>query len=575
MSYDGIVTRAMVEELKDNLIQGKIEKIYQPQPEQLILQIHTREGKKKLFISASGNHSAVYLTDSSPENPRTPPLFCMVLRKHLGAARITDIIQHENDRIMEILLETVDELGFNINRKLIIEIMGKHSNVLLVDMGTGKIIDSIKHVGIDVNRARQILPGKMYEYPPPQNKVPFGEVSEELIAELTSGQLQPERSLLDGIQGISPAVAQSAVSGSQDHIDGSFNFRQIYDWFYFLNRSINRHKISPIVYVKNGKPADFHVVPLSVYEDDESYKIFNFDTLSQAAEFFFVNRESSNTIKQKSNDLRRVVNAQLDKLKLKIQRLNEDLRKAENADKYRLYGELLTANLHLIKAGDTNVTVTSYYDNSQVDIPLDPKYSSSKNAQNYFKKFGKYKTAIKEKKLQLDETLQEVEYLESVAAFIDRVKSLEEVELLKNELMETGFIRRRQTKTQARGQNKIDKPKPQKYTISSGKTVLVGRNNKENDWLTFKKASSQDIWFHTKDIHGSHAILFTEGESPSEEELFQAAAIAAYHSKAQTSQNVPVDYTRARYVKKPAGSKPGYVIFTHNKTLYVNPALPE
>ncbi|MCQ2544981.1 MAG: NFACT family protein [Clostridia bacterium] len=575
MSYDGIVTSAMVNELKDNLILGKIEKIYQPQPEQLLLQIHTQEGKKKLFVSASGSHSAVYLTESSFENPQTPPLFCMVLRKHLGASRITDIIQHENDRIIEILLETVDELGFNVNRKLVIEIMGKHSNVLLIDMGTGKIIESIKHVGIDVNRARQILPGKMYEYPPAQNKVPFEEVTEALISELTKNQLQPERSLLDGIQGISPAIAQSAVSGSIDDIDGTADSARIFDWFSFLNQTLNQRQISPIVYVKDHKPADFHVYPLSVYEEDDRYEVYEFDTLSQAAEYFFVNRESSNTIKQKSNDLNRVINAQLDKLKLKLQRLKEDLKRAENSDRYRLYGELLTANLHLVKSGDKSVTVTSYYDGSQVEIPLDPKYSPSKNAQNYFKKFGKYKTAIREKNLQLDETMQEIEYLESVSAFIDHVKSIEEIELLKAELIETGYIRRRQTKASKRCSNKKDKPKPHTYTISSGKTVMVGRNNKENDWLTFKKASSQDIWFHTKDIHGSHSILFTEGQYPSEEELFQAAAIAAYHSKARESENVPVDYTKARYVRKPAGSKPGYVIFTHNKTLYVNPAIPE
>lgn len=575
MSYDGIVTKAMVNELKDNLILGKIEKIYQPQPEQLLLQIHTQEGKKKLFVSASGNHSAVYLTESSFENPQTPPLFCMVLRKHLGAARITDIIQHENDRIMEILLETVDELGFNVNRKLIIEIMGKHSNVLLIDMGTGKIIESIKHVGIDVNRARQILPGKMYEYPPAQDKVPFEEVSEDLISELTENQLQPERSLLEGIQGISPAIAQSAVSGSIDDIDGTADYSRIFDWFSFLNQALDQRKISPVVYMKDDKPADFHVFPLSIYEEDDRYEVYEFDTLSRAAEYFFVNRESSNTIKQKSNDLNRVINAQLDKLKLKIQRLKEDLNKAENSDKYRLYGELLTANLHLVKSGDKSVTVTSYYDGSQVEIPLDPKYSPSKNAQNYFKKFGKYRTAIKEKNLQLDETMQEIEYLESVSAFINHVKSIEEIDLLKAELIETGYIRRRQTKASRRSSSKKDKPKPHTYVIGSGKAVMVGRNNRENDWLTFKKASSQDIWFHTKDIHGSHAILFTEGQNPSEDELLQAAAIAAYHSKARESENVPVDYTKARYVKKPAGSKPGYVIFTHNKTLYVNPAIPE
>ncbi|MDO4176092.1 MAG: NFACT RNA binding domain-containing protein [Bacillota bacterium] len=563
MSYDGVVTCAMVQELRDNLISGKIEKIYQPQPEQLLLQIHTLAGKRRLFVSASGSHSATYLVDETPENPANPPLFCMVLRKHLGAARITEIQQHESDRIIEILLETIDELGFNVNRKLIIEIMGKHSNVLLIDMQTGKIIDSIKHVGIDVNRARQILPGKMYEYPPAQSKVPFDQASEEYILSLMSNQLQPERSLLDGIGGISPALAESMAAS-----DSAF------EWLENLKKSIANRNISPIVYVKDGKPADFHITPLTAYEEDESYEAVAFDTLSQAAEYFFVNRESSNTIKQKSGDLQRVVKAQLDKLKLKVQRLNEDLHKAENSDKYRLYGELLTANLHLVKPGMKNVKVTSYYDGAEIDIPLDPRFSPAKNAQNYYKKYGKFKTAIKEKQIQLEETALEIEYLESVSSFIDRAKSIEEIELLRNELTESGYLRFRKHSARNRS-NKKDRPKPHSYSLPSGKTVLVGRNNKENDWLTFKKAGSSDIWLHTKDIPGSHAILFTDGQQATEEELFQAAAIAAWHSKASTSENVPVDYVKVKYVKKPSGSKPGYVIFTHNKTLYVNPSIPE
>ncbi|MCQ2546040.1 MAG: NFACT RNA binding domain-containing protein [Clostridia bacterium] len=563
MSYDGVVTCAMVQELRDNLISGKIEKIYQPQPDQLLLQLHTLAGKRRLFVSASGSHSAVYLVDESPENPVNPPLFCMVLRKHLGAARITDIQQHESDRIIEILLETVDELGFNVNRKLILEIMGKHSNVLLIDMQTGKIIDSIKHVGIDVNRARQILPGKMYEYPPAQPKTPFYRVSEEYVESLTANQLQPERSLLDGIGGISPALAESMAASDRP-----------FEWLENLKASIADGITVPRVYVRDGKPADFHVVPLAAYEEDESYEAITFDTLSKAAAFYFVNRESSNTIKQKSGDLHRVVKAQMDKLNLKVQRLNEDLHKAENSEKYRLYGELLTANLHLVKAGMKSVHVTSYYDGSDVEIPLDPRFSPAKNAQNYYKKYGKFKTAVKEKQLQLEETALELDYLESVSSFIDRAKTIEEIDLLRSELTDSGYLRFRKHPNRNRP-GKKDKPKPHSYTLPSGKNVLVGRNNKENDWLTFKKAGSSDIWFHTKDIPGSHVILFTDGQSPSEEELFQTAAIAAYHSKASTSENVPVDYVKVKYVKKPSGSKPGYVIFTHNKTLYVNPSIPE
>ena len=559
MSFDGMVTYAAVKEFRDKLTLGKIEKIYQPQPEQLLFNIHTKQGKQKLFISSSGNHSAAYLVNDTPENPPEPPVFCMVLRKHLSAARISDIVQHENDRIIEIIMETVNELGFSVNKKLVIELMGKHSNILLVDMTTDKIIDSIKHVSIDVNRARQILPGKSYQYPPAQEKTPFTEITADNMQRLTSSELQPERAIMAQIQGISPALAESIAAADN-------KFDQLRSIIY----SIDSGDSSPIVYVdETGKPVDFHITPLTVYEN--SYDAVEFDTFSEAAAYFFSHRESSNTIKQKSNDLMRVVKSHLDKLKLKTQRLNEDLVKAENSEKYRIYGELLTANLHAAKPGTSSITVLNYYDGSQIDIPLDPKFSPSKNAQNFYKKYGKSKTAVKEKKVQLEEVGREIEYLESVVSFIDRAASIEEIDLIKQELIESGFIRFRKTRKE---QKKASKPKPYSYTISSGKTVLVGRNNKENDWLTLKKASGTDMWFHTKDIPGSHAILFLEGSEPTEEDLFETAAIAAFHSKGADSENVPVDYTKVRHVKKPSGAKPGMAIFYHNRTLYVTPKLP-
>ena len=562
MSYDGVVTCAMTQELRKELIQGKIEKIYQPEPDQLLLSVHTAAGRRKLFISASGNHSAVYLTESTPENPVQPPLFCMVLRKHLGAARISDISQHGCDRIIEIDLETVDELGFNVNKRLICEIMGKHSNVMLIDLGTGKIIESIKHVGIDVNRARQVLPGKLYEYPPLQDKTPFTEITEQDISNLMVDQLQPERNLLAGVQGVSPALAQTIASAPS-----------AYEFVDTMRRSITEGTFRPRVYLKDGVPADFHIVPLTAYESDSSYEPMYFDTLSAAAGYFFAGRESSNTVKQRSGDLCRHIKAHLDKQRLKVQRLNEDLAKAADSDKYRLYGELLNANLHLVRPGERKVTVTSYYDGSQVDIPLDPKYSPARNAQNYYKKYGKGKTALKEKQIQLDETMSEIEYLESVYSYAERAGTVEEIDLLRSELTEGGYLRQRKNR-KGDAKSRKAKPKPHTYTLPSGRTVLVGRNNKENDFLTFKKASSTDIWLHTKDIPGSHVILLTEGGTPSEEDLRCAAQIAAYHSKARSSANVPVDYTKARYVKKPSGSKPGFVIFTHNRTLYVDPLIP-
>lgn len=562
MSYDGILTCAMVGELKKNLTMGKIEKIYQPQPEQLLFVIHTTSGKKKLFMSAAGNHSALYLIKDTPENPVTPPSFCMVLRKHLNAARITDILQHENERIIEILFETVNEMGFNVNRKLVVEIMGKHSNILLLSMPEGRIIDSIKHVGIDVNRARRILPGVTYEYPPSQNKIPFSEVTESEMNEIVGTELQPERAILNGIQGISPPMAQTlsaSPSGAFAALSG-------------INNMLSSSVLKPTVYVdEKGTPCDFHMMPLSVYEGDMGYSAIAFDELSEACCYFFSNRESSNTVKQKAGDLLRHIKGHSDKQKLKVQRLREDIMKAENSDKYRLYGELLTANLHCIKQGASSASVTNYYTGDPIEIPLDPKFSPAKNAQKYFKKYAKAKTALKEKALQLEETNSNIDYLESVTSFIQRAASVEEINLIREELEETGYLRKRKKDNR----KKKDKPKPYEYTAESGKKILAGRNNKENDWLTFKKASSTDFWFHTKDIPGSHVILFTEGKEPSEQEIFTAAAVAAYHSKGSSSENVPVDYVKVRHVKKPSGSNPGYVIFTNNRTVYVNPKLPD
>ena len=322
---------------------------------------------------------------------------------------------------------------------------------------------------------------------------------------------------------------------------------------------------------ESGAPIDFYPVPLS--ELEESCTVQHFDDLSSAMEFYFGKKESSNQGRQKSHGLIRSVNALLDKMYLKKKRLSEDLLKAENSEDLRLYGELLTANIHLIQPGMKSVEVTNYYDGSTLTIPLDVKLSPSKNAQHYFKKYGKSKTAIKEKQIQLDENEAEIKYLESVLSFLENTDDVAEIESIRAELVETGYVRRRR---QAGGfKEKKYKPAPYRYTLSNGMSVLVGRNNKENDILTFKTAGNKDLWLHTKDIPGSHVIVQSGGVELDEEAVWEAAAIAAYHSKARTSENVPVDYVPIKYIKKPAGAKPGMVIFTNNRTVYVNPAVPK
>ncbi len=551
MAFDGIVTCAAARELKDTLLLGKIEKIYQPESDELVFHIHTKKGNFRLYASCGSDHARIHLITENPPNPPAPLAFCMLLRKHLQGGRITEIRQKDSERIIEFVLETIDELGFSANKKLIFEIMGKHSNIILVDMRSGKIMDSIKRVSIDKNRARQLLPGKLYEYPPAQEKIPFLTLTRSQAAYLEHNA----KALLNGIGGISPAIAQ-LLADSPD----------VYEKLEEIRKALNSGNLTPRVYLKeDGSPSDFHVVPL-----DSHPKQIDFDTVSEMLDYYFTHRQSSNRIKQKSADLKKILSSALSKLYLKRQRLGEDLLRAENSEQYRLYGELLTANIHQITPGEDSVTVTSYYDGSQVTIPLDPKYPPAKNAQRYFKKYGKAKTARKEKKIQMRETEQEITYLESVSSFLEAVSTLEEVESIREELVESGYLKKRK----AVGIQRKKKAQPFQYMTGDGFRVLAGHNNRENDHLTFKMAGSKDYWFHTKDIPGSHVILFTDGRELTETAIFDAAAIAAYHSKGVNSENVPVDYTQVRYVKKPAGARPGMVIFTHNRTVYVTPRLP-
>ncbi|MCI8348284.1 MAG: fibronectin/fibrinogen-binding protein [Firmicutes bacterium] len=556
MAFDGIVTMAVASELQSVITTGKIDKVYQPETDELVFNIHTKSGNVKLFASANSASSRVHLIEDTLPNPPAPLSFCMLLRKHIQGARITDVSQKGSERILEISLETLNELGFTVSKKLIFEIMGKHSNIVLTDIATGKIIDCIKHISIDVNRIRQLLPGVIYQYPPAQDKLPFKQISHDTVLPADSKSIQRS------VAGISPALAEEIAA----HNDKA-------EFLLDIMRQTEQNESTPTVYSDDkNSPKEFHIIPLSEYEDVCQKKQFN--SISKCLEYFYSNKQSTNKVRQKSLDLIRAVSSQLDKLHLKEQRLREDLLKAENSDDLRLYGELLTANIHAVKPGADNVEVINYYDGSTVHIPLEPRFSPSKNAQNYFKKYGKAKTAIKEKQLQLEYNDTEISYLDSVLAYLENCDDLSQIDELRKELEDTGYLRRR--KIPGGFKEKKFKAEPYKYTLKDGSYVLVGKNNKENDILTFKTASSQDLWFHTKDIPGSHVILKIKqpSEEPDADTIYQAASVAAYHSKGRTSENVPVDYVKVKYVKKPAAAKPGMVIFTNNKTVWVNPKLP-
>ena len=567
MAYDGIITYAIVRELSGRITSGKIEKVYQPGSEELLIHIHTKSGNVRLFISCNSQSARVCLTTGTYVNPDQPPTFCMLLRKHLQGGRITEVRQRSSERIIEIDIEAQNELGFSVSKRLIIEIMNKHSNIVLVDIDSGRIIDSIKRISIDVNRYRQLLPGIMYKYPPEQDKIPFMDVTEDMLLP------HDDKALMNRIGGISPAISRELVAACSEQHDARLMTTEPAERLREIIRSADTGSYVPRVYMDGDTPREFHITDLEEYDVLER---LDFESISECVEFFFSNRESSNLVRQKSMPLLKSVQTSLSKALLKKKKLSEDLLNAENSDRFRLYGELLTANIHAVRPGARKVTVTNYYDGQLIDIPLDEKLSASANAQRYFKKYSKARTAIHEKQAQLDDNEKDIRYLESVIQTIESAGSVPLLESIRDELESTGYVRRRAKASQRK--RKAAKPDPLKYTLSDGTRVLVGRNNTENDWLTMKYASKTDVWLHTKDIPGSHVIIRMEdGRNVNDlpaEIIYEAAAIAAYHSKWSDGSNVPVDYVPVRYVKKPNGAKPGMVIFTHNQTVYVDPGLP-
>jgi predicted ribosome quality control (RQC) complex YloA/Tae2 family protein len=567
MGFDGIVTTAISRELNKKLLGGRIEKIYQPESEDIIFYVQASRVKHHLFMSSNSSHPYTCLMENKLENPSNPLAFCMLLRKHLSGGTILGIEQKNDDRVIDFFIESQNELGYSTKKTLTIEIMGKHSNIVLYDQSSGIIIDAIKRVSFDMSRARQILPGKLYEPPPSQDKVSLVDL-EQLNAEyyqnILSNPQRQAKQLLASIKGLSPILCENLAmqiqNSPQDGIEGIQ--RVLLD---LREKVINGNWETSVYQKKDGTPVDFHVLPLEIYKD--VYSSLPFPSVSQGIEYYYANKDSSNRLHQKTQDLEKAIQNYINKMQLKKQRLSEDLLKANDSEDLRLYGELLTAHLHEIKPGAATVNLENYYNQEIVTIPLDVRIAPSKNAQNYFKKYGKAKTSIKEKTLQLEEVERDLNYLTTVQNFLESAESIDIVEDIRTELIESGFLKRKKLPSSYK-----KKPSPfLEYILSDGTKAFVGRNNKENDQLTFQKSGARDYWFHTKDIPGSHVVLSINQDGLKDEHILEGAALAAYHSKARNSSKVPVDYMPIRYVKKPKGAKPGMVIFTNNKTVYVDP----
>ncbi|NCB41058.1 MAG: fibronectin/fibrinogen-binding protein [Clostridia bacterium] len=560
MGYDGLFTGVITRQLNEELYGAKIEKIYQPEPEAILMQVYANGNRKKLFLNTSSTGASVYLTNRNFENPQDAPSFCMLLRKHLQSGRIVSVNQTQTERVIEFNIDTMNEMGFSVNKKLIAEIMGKHSNLILIDLATDRIIDSIKRISIDVNRYRQLLPGLTYVPPPTQHKLDFWTSTEDDFRKsLSQTGMDGPQAILSSIQGFGPTAAEELwLQGPTEQLASRLSALKSY--------LLADKSLCPAVYTDETKtPKDVHIFPLKTLFDSSKTKCF--DKPGDALDYFFANRMQSNRVTQKNTNMMKDIQHILARLLLKKQRLLEDIQEAEKADIQRLKGELLTANLHIVPPGAKSVIVKSYYDDTDVVIELDVRFSAAKNAQSYYKKYAKAKTAKKEKFIQLEEVQADVEYLESVLSLIPFSETYEELEAIHRELSDLGYIRPLKTKQK----RSTLKAKPKIYKTENGFEVRVGRNNTENDYLTFKLASKTDLWFHTKDIPGSHVVLFAENKKPEESDILNAAALAAYHSKAKNSENVPVNYTEIKHVKKLPESKPGMVTFINYKTIYVNP----
>ncbi len=575
MGYDGLVAGAIALQLDDILSGGRIEKIYQPEKDGLVLHIHANKRKHLLYVSANGNYARMHLTASESTNPRNPTAFCMLLRKHFQGGRIAKISQVDSERIIILSVDHYDELGFSTKKQLIIEIMGKHSNITAVDAASLMILDSIKRITSDKNRHRQLLPGVKYMAPPGHGKICLYNLTIEELDDflIDADNRLPSDILVNRIQGLSPSTAReicnlAALRFGKDakHLTAA----ELFPILMQISASILQKCTDPVVYLnKDRTPVDFHIFP----QESKSgfYEELRFCGPNEATDYYYSNKTDSNRIKQKSQNLCRSIQGSLDRLYLKKQRLAEDLLKAGEFETDRLYGELITAHLHELSSGLTNAHLLNYYDNKMINIPLDPRYSPSENAQRYFKRYAKAKTALREKDIQLKETDKTIGYLESVLTFAQNADSVADIEDLRNELRENGFPSGKKDKMRP----PKTKHTPHKFISDQGYRILAGRNNKDNDNLTFKTANKEDLWFHVKDIPGSHVILFTEGKQVPKDSVLAAASLAAFYSKARYSENVPVDVTQVKYVKKIPGGKPGMVTYTNNKTIFVDPKLGE
>ena len=549
MTFDGLFTHAMIHELNQTLQNGRVTKISQPYPNEVILTIRANRTNYPVLLSANPRYARFQITQIPYTNPAVPTNFTMMLRKYLEGAKLLKIKQLDNDRVVYFEFLTRNELGDKLPLLLSAEIMGRYSNVILINQSTNKIIDTIKHVGMDQNRYRTLLPGATYRQPPTQNKEnPFEQDSntfEELIQKYPNREVLADN-LLKQYQGISRDNALALA----DKLHTSNNYVQAFNDFLAMTED-------PIP-TMNGNN-------FSIFTDNPNDK--KFTTLSEMLDVFYHTKANRDRVQQQGGQLLHVIRKNLQRNKKKLKKLSNELKATENADEYRIKGEVLTTYLYQIKRGMTKITLPNFYDNNkEITISLSNQLSPSQNAQKYFKKYQKLKNAVTFVNEQIELTKKEVAYLEEIQTQIE-LATPADLNDIKTELQQEGYIKKKQQKSKHSSRVKINKP--ESFIASDGTEILVGKNNLQNEKLTLHTAKKADIWLHAKNIPGSHVII--KSNNPSDETLFEAAMLAAYFSKFRSSANVPIDYVQVKNIRKPNGSKPGFVIYEGQKTLTVTP----
>ncbi len=575
MALDGGYLRHICNEINQIAVNSRVEKVYQPNKDEIVLGLRGLNGGCKLLLSSRANSPRINFTSYAPENPKVPPMLCMLFRKKLCGAKLIRAYQEAMERIIFLDFDATNELGDHITLTLAVEIMGKYSNVIFLDSDKN-IIDALKRVDISMSSQRLVLPGLKYNMPPAQDKINILQSSAETILEKLESitvDTKLNKALLNTIQGISPIVCRELeylTGKGTDVTTGSITAEQKKRLIFFLDRMINQLQSfsgTPNMIIINGKPTDFAFMDITQYGELAEIKRVN--SFSELLDEYYAERDSIERMRAKSQDLHRILSNTTERLSRKINSQTAELAQCADREPLRIKGDLLQANIYRIEKGAKSVTVENYYDNNKpITIELNPALSATQNSQRYYKSYRKAKTAEQILKVQIQKATEDLEYIDTVLESLNRATTESELGEIRAELTEQGYLKAPKGK-----QKKQASLPPLKFTSSTGFTILVGRNNKQNDKLTLKTAAKNDIWLHTKDIHGTHTIIVTEGKEVDDTTLLEAAQLTAYHSKAKNSSQVPVDYTLVKNVSKPSGAKPGMVIYVKNKTIYGTPKL--